>query len=428
MSFVTPSTGDALRGLLYAKGLRFIGLNPGSRSVAAMMGKPDYTPVASAQIHVHAMTVAEADRQRFHQTDGRYCTDVQVNVQKWYGFETPMAMAPEAYNYEIEALGAKMIRSTNNMSTIDQSEPLIKEPEDIKKIRIPIESDWGRAPFVIDSIKGNMERFGSCTGAFCAPFSFICGIHSYPRVIRNIRKNPDFIHSLMTWSIDEVLIPYLEMLKRETGAKSFFGADAWAVIPNVTKGMLEEFIFPYNKYLVTQAKKKGLKALAAVTADYCEDNPEKFDSDLMKWCWSKMGKEMMGMPFLMMGMGKPELWPMEVMQEFVEENKAEGSWPPVAASCSASFIRDSTPYEIAEFVKRVVNGLGRDGHLMFNLIQIPADTPPVNVHSYMEAVRLYGKYPVPENLDEIDFKPPEFEPYKEWLRREIAEGRITPYE
>jgi uroporphyrinogen-III decarboxylase len=428
MSFVTPSTGDALRGLLYAKGLRFIGLNPGSRSVAALMGKPDYAPVASAQIHVHAMTVAEADRERFHQTDGRYCTDVQINVQKWYGFETPMAMAPEAYNYEIEALGAKMIRSKNNMSTIDQSEPLIKEPEDINKIRVPIESDWGRAPFVIDSIKGNMDHFGSCTGAFCAPFSFICGIHSYPRVIRNIRKNPDFIHSLLTWSIDEVLIPYLEMLKRETGAKSFFGADAWAVIPNVTKGMLEEIIFPYNKYLVAQAKKKGLKAIAAVTADYCEDNPEKFDPDLMRWCWSKMGQEMMGMPFLMMGMGKPELWPMEVMQEFVEEYKAKGSWPPVAASCSASFIRDSTPYEIAEFVKRVMDGLGRDGHLMFNLIQIPADTPPINVHSFMEAVRLYGKYPIPENLDDIDFRPPEFEPYKEWLRREIAEGRVTPYE
>jgi uroporphyrinogen-III decarboxylase len=428
MSFVAPSTGDALKGLLYAKGLRFFKLNPGSRSVAAMMGKPDYAPVASAQIHVHAMTVAEADTQRFHQEDGKYCTDVQVYVQKWYGFETPMAMAPEAYNYEIEALGGKMIRSKNHMSTIDQSDPLIKEPEDIDKIKVPIEDDWGRVQFVKDSIKGNIEHFGSCTGAFCAPFSFICGVHSYPRVIRNMRKNPDFIHRLYKWSIDEVLIPYLEMLKKETGSKSFFGADAWAVVPNATKDMFDEFIFPYNKYLVEQAKKRGLAATPAVTADYCEDNPEKFDHELMKWCWSRMGQEMMGMPFLMMGMGKPELWPMEVMQEFIEENKAKGSWPPTAATCSASFIRDSTPYEIAEFVKRVMDGLGRDGHIMFNVIQIPADTPPINVHSYLEAVRLYGKYPVPENLDEIEFRPPEFEPYQEWFKREVAEGRATPYE
>jgi uroporphyrinogen-III decarboxylase len=428
MSFVAPSTGDALKGLLYAKGLRFIKLNPGSRTVAAMMGKADHVPASFAQIHVHAMTVAQADTQRFHQTDGRYCTDVQINVMRWYGFETPMGMAPEAYNYEIEALGGKMIRSMNHMSTIDQSDPLIKEPEDINKIKVPIENDWGRVQFVKDSIKRNIDLFGSCTAAFCAPFSFLCGVHSYPRVIRNIRKNPDFIHRLYKWSIDEVLIPYLEMLKHETGAKTFFGADAWAVIPNVTKDMFEKFIFPYNKYLVKQAKQKGLKATPAATADYCEDNPEKFDSNLMKWCWSKMGEEMMGMPFLMMGMGKPELWSMELIQEFIEENKAKGKWPPVAASCSASFIRDSTPYEIAEFVKRIIGGIGRDGHLLFNLIQIPADTPPINVHSFIEAVRLYGKYPIAEDLDKIEFKPPDFEPYEDWLKREIAEGRIEPYE
>jgi len=428
MSFIAPSTGDALKGLLYAKGLRFIKLNPGSRSVAAMLGTADYAPVASAQIHVHAMTVAQADTQRFHQTDGAYCTDVQINVMKWYGFETPLAISPEAYNYEIEALGGKMIRSKAHMSTIDQSDPLIKEPEDIDKIKVPIENDWGRVPFVIDSIKRSKHYSKSCSGAFCAPFSFLCGVHSYPRVIRNIKKNPDFIHRLYKWSINEVLIPYLQMLKDETGAKSFFGADAWAVIPNVTTKILEEFIFPYNKYFVQQAKKQGLKATPAVTADYCEEDPEKFDPKLMKWCWSKMGEEMMGMPFLMMGMGKPELWPMEVMHEFIEENKAKGKTPPVAASCSASFIRDSTPYEIAEFVKRIVNGLGRDGHLMFNLIQIPADTPPINVHSFMEAVRLYGKYPIPEDLDQIEFRIPEFAPYKEWLKREIAEGRIEPYE
>ncbi|MFW9805622.1 MAG: uroporphyrinogen decarboxylase family protein [Candidatus Thorarchaeota archaeon] len=428
MSFIVPSTGDAIKGLLYAKGLRFIKLNPGSRSVAAMMGKPDHIPLGTAQIHVHTMTVAKADPERFHQKDGAYCTNVQMNVQKWYGFETPMGMAPEVYNYEVEALGGKLIRSRNHMNTIDQSDPLIKKPEDMDKVKLPIERDWGRVGFVIDSILRNKEISDLCSGLFCAPFSFICGIHSYPRVILNIKKNPEFINRLLQWSIDDVLIPYLQLLKEETGAKNSIGADAWAVVPNISKEILEEFVYPWNKYLVEQAKKKGLSAMAAISGDYCEDNPERFDSNLMKWCWSRMGQEMMGMPFLMMGMGKPELWPMEVMQEFVEENKAKGSWPPVAATCSASYIRDASPYELADFVKRMIDGLGRNGHFMINAIQIPADTPPINVHSYLEAVRLYGKYPIAEDLDEIEFKPPEFEPYEDWLKREIAEGRIEPYE
>ncbi|MFX1265170.1 MAG: uroporphyrinogen decarboxylase family protein [Promethearchaeota archaeon] len=418
---------DALKGLLYGKGLRLFKLNPDSRLVAAMMGIPDYAPLVSAQIHVHTMTVAGADPYRFLYEDGSYMADVQLNVQKWYGFENPYIMPAEGYNYEVEALGGKMVRSRNHPATIDQSDPLIKKPEDIDKVKVPIEKDWGRVKYVIEFVKRAGEISGTPFAIFCAPFSFLCGIHSYPRVIYNIKKNPDFYNRLMQWSVDEVLIPYMELLHHETGAERFMGADAWAVIPNVTKEIIEQFILPWNIYLNEQAKARKLNATVDITGDYCEDNPARFDPELMKWCWSTMG-DMFGVPYLLMGMGKPELWPMEVMQEFIAEEKARGRKVMVAATCSASYIRDSTPYEIAEYVKRVMDALGRDGGLMFSLVQVPADTPPINVHSYAEAVRLYGKYPVPEDLDEIEFRAPEFEPYQDWLQREIAEGRVEPYE
>ena len=77
------------------------------------------------------MTVAKADPVRFFHKDGSYCVAVQVNVQKWYGFEQPLAIAPEAYNYEVEALGGELLHSANHMSSINHSNPLIKKPEDI---------------------------------------------------------------------------------------------------------------------------------------------------------------------------------------------------------------------------------------------------------------------------------------------------------
>jgi len=65
---------------------------------------------------------------------------------------------------------------------------------------------------------------------------------------------------------------------------------------------------------------------------------------------------------------------------------------------------------------------------MFFFVQIPADTPPVNVHTAVQAIKTFGKYPIAENLDDVPFEIPKFEPYQEWLKREIAEGRAVDYE
>jgi uroporphyrinogen-III decarboxylase len=429
MSFVPPSKWQTVKGLLYGKGLRIFKLDPNSRNVAAMLGKPDFIPPSAGQIHVHSMTVAKADPKRFIHDDGKYCADVQFYVQRWYDFDQPFVLPPETYNYEIEALGGSLLKTKNHMSSIDHNNPLIKKEEDIDKIQLPIEKDWGRVQYVIDCLNEFKELFGTTpTGVFCGPFSFICGIHSYVGVIRDIRKNPDFVHRLLKWTIDEVSMPYLQLLKQETGFDVYIGADAWSAIPDTNKKIVEEFVLPYNAYLREQAKKVGITANVAASADYCEENPNRFDPELMKWSWYIMGMELMGRPFLPMGMGRPELWPMDVMQEFIKENTTRSWTPAVMASCSARFIRDSTPQEIVDYIKRIIDGLGRDGHMMFFFVQIPADTPPVNVHTAVKALKTFGKYPIAENLDDIPFEVPEFEPYHDWLKREIAEGRVIDYE
>jgi len=399
--------------------------------VASIFGTPDYAPSAYAQMHVHSMTVAKADPERFIYTDGRYCTGVQISMQKWYGFEQPMLFPPANYNYEVEALGGKVLKSGAHMPSLDQSDPLIKNPEDIEKVdtqRIS-KKDSGSNHFVIDYHKAIEEFTGSKgPGIVTAPFSFICGIHSYIRVIRNIRKNPEFIRRLLTWSIDEVLVPFMELIKKETGIKSYLAPDAWAAVPNTNKTILEEFVFPYYKYFAEQAKKKKLKVTCAGGGDYCEENPDRFDPEFMKWCWYKMGMSYLGRPGLFMGMGQTELWPIDLMKEYIEENTTKKWRPPVIANCSASFIRDASPQDIIDYVKKIIDNLGREGSMSFNLIQVPADTPPLNVHTFNKAIKDFGKYPIAENLDDIECKPPEYKPFKEWFKTEVSEGRAVDYE
>lgn len=429
MSITPPTKGEAVKGLFYAKGLRFFKLTPGSRTVAAMLGKPDYIPPLTAQIHVHAMTVAKADPKRFLYTDGRYCTGVQLAVSKWYNFESPYAIVPANYNYEVAALGGKELKSGMHMPSLDQSDPLIKNPEDIDKIKVPIERDWDNIPFVIDCLNA-IEEFTGVKGAglVTAPFSFICGIHSYVRVIRNIRKNPEFIHRLLSWSIDEVLLPYMELLREETGIDSFVAPDAWAAVPNTNKMILEEFVFPYYRYFAQQSKKRKLTVIAAGAGDYCEEDPERFEPEFMKWCWANMSVQYLGKPALLMGMGQTQLWPIDLMKEYIEENTSRGWKPPVFANCSAGYIRDASPQDIVDYIKKIIDNLGREGRIAFMLPQVPADTPSVNVHTFVQAVKAYGKYPIPENLDEVAFELPAIEPYQDWYEREVAEGRFVDYE
>ncbi|MFW9999052.1 MAG: uroporphyrinogen decarboxylase family protein [Candidatus Hodarchaeota archaeon] len=428
---MSPTIVEALKGILYTKGLKFIKLTPGSRAVASMFGKPDYAPSLSAQMHVHSMLVAKADPERFIYTDGRYCTGVQISMQKWYGFEQPMLFPPANYNYEVEALGGKVLKSRVHMPSIDQSDPLIKNPDDIEKVDIQriSEKDSGSNPFVIDCHKAIEEFTGSKgPGIVTAPFSFICGIHSYIRVIRNIRKNPEFIHRLLTWSIDEVLLPFMEFLKKETGIKSFIAPDAWAVVPNTNKMIIEEFVNPYYKYFAKQAKKKKLRVVAAGGGDYCEENPDRFDPELMKYCWHNMAMSYIGKPALIMGMGQTQLWPIDLMREYIEENITKKWRPPIFVGCSASFIRDASPQDIINYVKKIIDNLGREGSMCFSLTQVPIDTPPLNVHTFINAVRIYGKYPIAENLADIEYTPPEYEPYDEWYKKEVAEGKTPDYE
>jgi hypothetical protein len=52
----------------------------------------------------------------------------------------------------------------------------------------------------------------------------------------------------------------------------------------------------------------------------------------------------------------------------------------------------------------------------------------LNVHTFNKAIKDFGKYPIAENLDDIECKPPEYKPFKEWFKTEVSEGRAVDYE
>lgn len=409
-----------LRGLLYGAGLKAIRPDGLARAIATIFGPAEHPP-CFAQMHEHVQYISGIPPQRFYLDDGKAMVQATKSVNDWYGMDVPLPFT-DVYNFEAEAMGAKMIYGDVDMPTIDFTAPLIAEPGDMDRIDTRFRADRGRIRYVIEATNSFTDICGMPKLlVFCAPFSLAAGLRSYPKLIRDMRKDPASARALFDWIVDEVHPRYLELIKKETGMRLAFGADAWACFPNLSLDMIEEWVIPYNMRLAKRMLRMGIIPILAGAGDYCEERVELFDRATMQACWRSLCRGVAGRGIVkgmpIMAMGRTQEWPLEWLQEYaVSDPLRLYGKRAILASINARFIREGPEEAIVDYVKRVVDTLGREGRLFMFFAQIPAATPPAHVHAAVAALKTYGRYPIPEDIDEVEFKAPSFEPYEDWLR------------
>ena len=407
---------EIVHGLIYGNGLRIGSLSPTARVIATMMGNhADTVPFMGPQIHDHAMTISRVPARQYY-FDAELLVDVQIAVQRWYGFDTLM-IVPDSYNFEVEALGAKMVYSDHAMPTVDNTEPLIKQRADLDRLG-SLDPSKGRIPMGVEVARLNTKKASGpfALGFFCSPFSFICQAMGYPKAVRALRRDKAFAQELFDFAENQAIFPYL---KAQAGAdvKQSVGADAWAAFPNLTPEMVEEWVIPSAKRLQARGKRElKMRVMAAQAAsDYCEEDPAKFDKEIMFKCWSMVRKTLL-LDVALSVMGRTQDWNMEWFQEFAVLNSKWGRKLPIYVSLNGRFVRDSTPEQIVDKIREWIDIMGRDGRLLFYIGNVPADTPTVNIHTAVHAVHTLGRYPIVEDLSSIDIEPPKFQPFDEWLK------------
>lgn len=410
---------EMIHGLLYGKGLRFGKLSGTGRVIAQMMGKrADRVPFMGAQMHDHAMTVARVPARKFY-WDAELMVDVHFAVGRWYGFDSD-AIVGDTYNLEVEALGGKMIYSDNAMPTVDTSHPLIKGPGDLDKLG-PLDPSKGRISVGTEIGRLVTEKVGGpfAGGFFCSPFSFICQAMGYPKAIRALRRDKGFAQELFDYAENEAIFPYLKA-QAEAGVKQSMGADAWACFPNLAPETVEEWVLPSAVRLGERGKKElKMRVVAGLAAaDYCEEDLAKFDRDIMWRCFDLAGEigGFGGMKAAFMGMGRTQDWDPQWVQDYALDRGGPGGKAPILAGLNARFTRDSSPQEVAAKMCQWIDVMGREGKLVVMITNIPADTPPINVHTAVHATKVLGRYPIAEDLRSIKVEPPQFLPFDEWLK------------
>jgi uroporphyrinogen-III decarboxylase len=405
-----------IHGLLYSKGLH-IGHPSGLARVVGGMsgGTMDVVPFLGPQIHDHAMTVAKVPA-RLYYWDARLLVETHLAVDRWYGFDSDTVVA-DAYNFEVEALGAKMIYSDNAMPTVDVGSPLIQEAADLDRLG-PLDPSKGRIPMAIETGSLFMKKApGPISGGFfCSHWSLICQAMGYPKAIRALKRDKGFATALFDWVHDQVLMPFMRAYAR-AGVKNANGADAWAAFPNLTPELVEQWVIPYAKRLRDQCKKElKLNASAgAAAADYCEEDPAKFDKEMMFKCLA-VGVKTFPLKVAPSAMGRTQEWNMAWLREFAEQQGKGGKKIPITASLNGRFTRDSTPERIVAKLAEWIDILGRDGGLIVFIGNVPADTPVLNIHTAVKATHTLGKYPIAPDLSKVKIDPPTFQPFDEWLK------------
>jgi len=366
----------------------------------------------AAQMHDHVMTLTGTPARRFF-WDAPTTVDAFAEVCDYYQMDSFTA-ATDGYNREIEAMGGKMIYSDHAMPTIDFRAPLIKEPADLLKLKTPDFYRDGRFPYALDCIKlsGQREK-GAAIGLYCAPFSMAVGMRSYPKLIRDMRQRPDFVRDLLTFIVDEVCLPYLKVQQEYAGISYAMGVNAWACVPNLSVPMLMEWVVPFSRRLIDRAAELGVTTDSGA-GSYAEE-PGKFDSGLLHSTFDVQIASS-GRQALVLGGGLWHEYRLEAVLEYTARYREQGIRVPLSISVNAILLRDGPMTRIVDLIKRYIGTFGYDHKLSISIANIPADTPSDHVHAAVAAVHTYGRLPIAEDLDQIEFELPQRESFTEWRR------------
>jgi uroporphyrinogen-III decarboxylase len=311
-------------------------------------------------------------------TNAQLLASGTLEIQQKYGIDVPI-LDYDVYNIEAEAIGQAIKFSDTGMPDVDRSHPLIRDWEDLPKIRTPdFESD-GRFRQIIEMNKLFRSLIGpgaDTTVQFCAPFSLAANIRGIEQLVLDIYTAPEFARRLFDQITEELLAPWILRIQKEfPAAHSISGCDATASLPIVNLDILENWVVPYIERLREICGPQV--CVPNWTGESLLDNPAEMLDLKRRIC-----------PGFVEGQDPDveKLGP-EFYKKYAEENGLS-----LILGVGAVFLATATPAEVTERVRNYIDVGGKNGRFALYLCNLGATTPPDNVRAAVAAVKKYGAY------------------------------------
>ncbi len=212
-----------------------------ARLEAAITGRGAPEVPFIAQMHEFAMKVSGVPGHVFYSQAGAFVEGICTTARD-YGFDTP-SFIWDVYNVEAEALGVPLVLFEDMAPALDNTKPFIASEADLAGLKAPDPARDGRMPMVAEVLHLGKELTGHRPPlGFCAPFTMAAHLMTFEQLIVQIRRDPAFVHKVMDFIVDEVLVPYCDYMVRQfPDLPAFDGSDATASLPFITQEMQEEF-------------------------------------------------------------------------------------------------------------------------------------------------------------------------------------------
>ncbi|MDY7040679.1 MAG: uroporphyrinogen decarboxylase family protein, partial [Chloroflexota bacterium] len=287
---------------------------------------------------------------------------------------------------------------------LDPNQQLIQTPADLELIQTPDFLTAGRMPFVLETYRLVGEQTGlPALRWFCAPFSLACAVRGYSHLIHDVRNRPSFVHSLLDRLIERVLVPWIQCgLRHPPAARAATGMDAWASFPIITWDMFEEYVVPYAHLLRDIFDRDGHRVVVAGGwGDIWPPDPVPLLEERIR-----LQGALRGLDPDVHQLG-PELYADIAARHDVA----------LGLGLDSQLIHDGPVEAIVGRVKSYIRAAASRGRFTLVINNVPGDTPPEHIHAAVTATRIYGQYPIADDLDVIPFEMPDVEPFADFARR-----------
>ena len=354
-----------------------------------------------AQINDHSAYLFGVSADVFFK-DADIFTQAQLLVTDYYKLDT-LSNFWDVYNVEAEALGQKIVYYPDGLPDIDRTQRLLSRPSDLDRLHPPNPYKSGRMPWIHKINRNFLEATGQLDRAyFTAPFSLAANIRGYQSLVEDMLMRPAFAHRLFEFLCDEVLAPHIEVMREKAGIPDLLmdGRDAWASPPMITLDMMDEYVVKYTNRL--RDKVGGNLITRGNWGDAKSRDVERFFAQKTKCSPGSLS------------VLDPDLY--EIGPERVREYAHQHNLL-VTAGVDAALLHTGPIEAIVERIKSYIENFARDGRCLIHLNQIPLDTPSEHVHAAVAACHTYGRYPIAENLDDVQFEIPEREDFSDFRKK-----------
>ena len=312
----------------------------------------------------------------------------------------------DVYNFEAEAMGAKIGFYKDHCPDFDRDSYFINGPEDLDKIRYD-GLDKGRFPYLIEYSKAYKQYTGvDSFPTFSAPWTLAGNLYGLDNLVVDAKTDPEFVHEFLRRIVDDFHVPMLKELSQVIpGMRELSLVDAFATVPMVDVQIVEEFIRPYLERLVQKLDMPGIPLLDTAffgSALLPEAERHKFE-DFVVWANGRFF------------CSDPDA---EVLTPEYARTRATEYGLPLQTGVDAKLLEFGTVQEVVDKVKHYVLA-GKNGPTpcIFFLNNVAPRVPIENLWAAIHTVEVYGAPGADANTP---YSQPDFQPFEDFLRFKIA--------